>query len=305
VIVNKLKIAGMLAIALLLFSSIAFGQTKEVDIAGFSTLLVSPSARHAAMGEATGATAHDLLALYSNPAGIARATYFSVGAAHVSWIADYRSEFVGIVYHPSNFAIGSQIYYGTVGDIERRSGPSDQPEGYFDLNDIVAGLSIAYQAGDLLTLGITPKLVYQKLDIYSSTGIAFDFGMQYQVMPDLLLGASFANLGTKLKFKNEEYDLPRIFRGGVSYLIRDFQISGEVFYPTDDEAHLHIGGQYNINDMFYLRSGFQSGYDDKSVSFGLGFAERGFNINYAYVPFKSDLGDTHRIAITYSLLKED
>lgn len=302
---NKLKIAGIAIAALILFSSLSFAQTKEVDIAGFSTLLVSPSARHAAMGDASGATATDLLALYSNPAGITGTPYLDVGAAHVSWIANYRSEFVGIVYHPSNFAIGSSIYYGTVGNIERRSGPSDQPEGYFDLNDIIAAVSVAYQAGEFLTLGITPKLVYQKIDIYSAAGIAFDFGMQYRLMPDLLVGASFANLGTKLKFENEEYDLPRLFRAGATYFIRNFQISGEVFYPTDDDAHFHIGGQYNVNNMFYLRSGFQSGYDDKSVSFGLGFEEKGFNINYAFVPFKSDLGDTHRISLTYSLLKED
>lgn len=302
---KKSKIAAITLLILLIFSNLAFAQSKESDIAGFSTLLVSPSARNSAMGEASGATAQDLLALYSNPAGITGTPYFSVGAAHVSWIADYRSEFVGIIYHPSNFAIGSQIYYGTVGDIERRTGPSDEPEGYFDLNDIVAGLSIAYQAGEFLTLGVTPKLVYQKIDIYSSTGVAFDFGMQYRIMPELVIGASFANLGSKLKLADEEYDLPKLLRIGASYRIRDFLISGEMFYPTDQDPHLHLGGQYNINDMFYLRSGFQSGYDDKSVSFGLGFEERGFNINYAYVPFKSDLGDTHRISLTYSILRED
>lgn len=295
----------MVILLFLVSSSLALSQTKEVDIAGFSTLLVSPSARHAGMGEASGATANDLMALYSNPAGITGTPYLDVGAAHVSWIADYRSEFVAVAYHPSNFAIGTSIYYGTVGDIERRSGPSDEPEGYFDLNDIVAGVSLAYQMSEFLSIGITPKIVYQKIDIYSSTGIAVDFGMQYRLMPDLLVGASFANLGTKLKLQDEEYNLPKLLRAGASYFIREFKISGEVFYPTDCDAHLHIGGQYNINNMFYLRSGFQSGYDDKSVSFGLGFEEKGFNLNYAFVPFKSNLGDTHRLSITYSLLKED
>jgi len=281
------------------------GQVSSEDLTGFSTLLVSPSPRHAAMGEGDGATTGDLFSLYANPAGMLDISYFSVGAAHNEWIADYRSEFVGLVYHPSKFACGFSLNYGTVGDIERRSGPTQEPEGHFDLNDLVLGISAAYQAAADLKLGLTTKLVYEKLDIYSSTGVAIDLGWQYVLRPQLTMGASLANLGSKLKLDREEYDLPQVARIGGSYLISGFLLGAELFYPLDDDPHLHVGGEYAVHEMFFLRSGFQSGYDEKALSFGMGFAHHGFSIDYAYVPFKSDLGDTHRLSIIYSLSKEE
>ncbi len=283
----------------------AMGQVVNDDISGFSILLVSPSARQAAMGEGYGSAADDLFSLYSNPAGILNVPYFTAGAAHNQWISDYRSEFVGLVYHPTNFALGFSINYGTVGGIERRSGPSDDPQGYFDLNDLVAGFTLAHSLGGNVMLGLTSKIVYEKIDVYSATGFAFDFGLQYHPMPELVVGASFSNLGTKMTLDDEEYDLPRLLRAGGSYRISDFLISADVVYPTDDDPHFHLGGEYVLNNMFYLRGGFQSGYDEKALAFGIGFVQRGFNIDYAYVPFKSDLGDTHRISLTYSLLKEE
>lgn len=281
------------------------GQVERDDISGFSTLLVSPSARQAAMGEGYGSSADDLFSLYSNPAGILNVPYFTVGAAHNQWISDYRSEFVGLIYHPTNFAVGFSINYGTVGDIERRSGPSEEPEGYFDLNDLVAGITLAHLVGENIMLGLTSKIVYERIDFYSATGFAVDLGLQYRPMPELVVGASFANLGTKMTLDEDEYDLPKLLRAGGSYRISDFLISADVVYPTDDDPHFHLGGEYLINKLFYLRGGFQSGYDEKALAFGLGFAQKGFNIDYAYVPFKSDLGDTHRLSLTYSLLKEE
>jgi len=303
--VKVLKYSILILLTLTVFHTTSSGQVRKDDISGFSTLLVSPSARHAAMGESVGASGRDLFTLYSNPAGILNIPYLTVGAAHNEWIADFRSEYVGLVYHPSNFAIGFSINYGTVDDIERRTGPTDEPEGYFDLNDLVAGVTIARNLSEKLKLGLTSKIVYEKLDVYSSTGVAFDFGMQYMLMPEFMLGASFSNLGSSMKLDDEEFDLPRILRAGGSYRIKDFLISGDVVYPTDDDPHLHIGGEYSLSQIFFLRSGFQSGYDEKALAFGLGFEQKGFNIDYAYVPFKSDLGDTHRISLTYSLLKED
>ena len=302
---SSMKFIVIVFTVFLAICQIAQGQVVKDDISGFSTLLVTPSARHAGTGDAVGAVSGDLFSLYSNPAGIAKIQYLTVGAAHNEWIADYRSEFVGLAYHPGNYALGISINYGTVDDIERRTGPSEDPEGLFDLNDLVAGLTLARAFGEKLDLGVTAKIVYEKIDVYSATGLAVDFGFQYQAMPELAIGASFSNLGSKLKLDEEEYDLPKILRAGASYRISELLIAADMVYPTDDDPHFHVGGEYNLSEMFYLRGGLQSGYDEKLLSFGLGFEEKGFNIDYAYVPFKSDLGDTHRLSFTYSLLKED
>ena len=300
-----MKIIVIALTVLLTVFQIVNAQVVKDDISGFSTLTVTPSARHAGFGDAIGSVSGDLFSLYSNPAGIMNIDYLTVGAAHNEWIADYRSEFVGLAYHPGNYALGVSVNYGTVDDIERRTGPSEDPEGLFDLNDLVAGLTLARGFSDKLDAGVTAKIVYEKIDVYSATGFAVDFGIRYQVRPQLALGASFSNLGSKMKLDKEEYDLPKILRAGGSYRINELLIAADMVYPTDDDPHFHVGGEYNLSEMFYLRSGLQSGYDEKLLSFGIGFERKGFNIDYAYVPFKSDLGDTHRLSFTYSLLKED
>jgi hypothetical protein len=45
-----------------------------------------------------------------------------------------------------------------------------------------------------------------------------------------------------------------------------------------------------------IRAGLAAGDTESSVSFGVGWAVQSLHLDYACVPFKSELGDTHRFS---------
>jgi hypothetical protein len=63
----------------------------------------------------------------------------------------------------------------------------------------------------------------------------------------------------------------------------------------------YFGGEYLIKEVLYLRAGYQTGYDNRGLSAGAGFVYKEFRIDYAFVPYQSDLGNSHRFSLTYSI----
>jgi hypothetical protein len=49
--------------------------------------------------------------------------------------------------------------------------------------------------------------------------------------------------------------------------------------------------------MIALRFGYRTGWDNHNVSLGLGVNVKNFRLDYAIVPFYSELGDTHRVSL--------
>jgi hypothetical protein len=67
--------------------------------------------------------------------------------------------------------------------------------------------------------------------------------------------------------------------------------------PRDDDAKAHLGGEYGLYQIVYLRLGYQFGYDEKNVSFGMGIKYKNYAIDYALLPYKSDMGDVHCVSL--------
>ena len=53
--------------------------------------------------------------------------------------------------------------------------------------------------------------------------------------------------------------------------------------------------------MIALRFGYRSGWDNQNVSAGIGVKAGQFRLDYAFVPFYSDLGETHRVSLGFTL----
>jgi hypothetical protein len=47
-----------------------------------------------------------------------------------------------------------------------------------------------------------------------------------------------------------------------------------------------------------LRAGMRANDDASTMSFGAGYAVRALELDYAFVPLRLDLGDTHRFAFS-------
>jgi len=214
-------------------------------------------------------------------------------------------------------AITHETKWGTFGfmftglymdDMDRYDdAPASSPLGTFGAYDVAAALAYGRYIVPNLAVGISIKPVYQRLDELSASGLAFDAGI-YHVsrIEGVKLAATVANLGTPMKFETEEYALPRYARLGASFEREVASIDGRVLltfdamFPNDDGVREHFGGEYSYKRMLALRAGYKAGYDSQGATFGFGVVYREIGLDYAFLPVKNELGDSHRFALNFS-----
>lgn len=298
-----------LVILVVALCSAAFGASipDKAGTSGLSFLKLGVGARPTGMGEAFTSISGDIFSLYWNPAGVARHTGSEFAFMHNQWFQDVSLEYAAFCFDYMKNVFGLSLTLSQVANLERREGPTENPISYFDEHDLSLGFSWSGRINDKLDLGISTKFLYEKIDFSSATGLGFDLGGIYQLRTNIQLGGAILNLGSKMKFEQENFNLPTRYKIGAAYLGHekhfngDFILSMDLVKPNDNDLKVHLGGEYTYKEKFTLRSGYQIGYDDKNISLGLGLKIKKYVIDYAFVPFSSDLGNSHRISVNLKL----
>ena len=85
------------------------------------------------------------------------------------------------------------------------------------------------------------------------------------------------------------------------WLLEGLIISSDLRIPNDSDAKVHFGAELWPHEVFALRGGFKTGYDEESGSFGFGVKYDQYVLDYAFVPFsaESELGNAHRISVDW------
>ena len=114
------------------------------------------------------------------------------------------------------------------------------------------------------------------------------------------------HLGNVSEFIEEDVTLPTTFRGGATY--EKIIIGAGTFLVTvegagvKDNTPLYRGGlEYRAPQFVALRLGYTEGLDTQGMSFGFGLFHSGVQIDYAFVPYKEDLGEGHRFSFGLNL----
>jgi len=194
-----------------------------------------------------------------------------------------------------------------VPDIERRETATSEPLSYFDAHQVALGAAWAREFAKKVDLGLTLKWLYEKIDIHTASGIALDLGGIYSLRNDLRLGLAVLNLGPRMKFEKQKYSLPTFYKFGTVYSKKEnyfkgnYSIALDIVKPKDDPLAVHTGAEYEFPQNLSLRLGYEFGYDEKGFTFGVGFKVKKYGIDYAFVPYSSDLGNTHRISLNVEL----
>jgi hypothetical protein len=284
------------------------------DKSGTSSLIflrLGAGARALGMGEAFTAQSDAMAAPFWNPAAISGLQTPRVSFTHTRWFQDITAEYFSSAIRGGDNVFGLSLALGQVPDIEKRETPTEEPLALFDAHDFILSFSYARNLSTKYALGFSAKWIYEKIDIWSASGLGFDLGGTFAPFADngrlffrnLTFGAAVMNLGSKMKFRQESYSLPTQYKGGVNYSGKaekwqsDYTVGFDLVKPRDDDLKAHLGGEYGLYGKLSLRMGYQIGYDERDFSLGMGIRYKKYAIDYAFLPYKSDLGDVHCISL--------
>jgi hypothetical protein len=284
-------------------------------------LLVEPSARIGAMGNAGASVMHEPMAAYYNPAALGSAPAWGAQFTHSMWLADIAYDYaIATIPFGSSACMMANLTSLRSGDIAVRT--VDAPLGtgeYYSVSDLALGIGYGMKVTDRIAVGF--QLTYLQETIWHSSTNAFglNFGTQYQLTPDgIMIGASLSNFGTKNYFTGRDlrvnydmnpltngdnnkipaqvytdtYGLPILFRVGLSVPFQiasghDFLLVADAFHPNNNTESVSIGGEYTFSKTFSLRAGYQNLFEQDSevgltAGAGVLFEASGTDIHFDY-----------------------
>lgn len=309
---GTLRQAGLLLAGLVLMASGVRAINSRAGTSSFPFLKTNVGARAVGLGGAFTGLADDASALFYNPAGITYVEEKGYILGYHNYFVDLQSGFVGLIKRISeDDLLAFHINYLNYGEFIRTDATGARiGTGTFGGSSVVVALSAARATSHYFAFGSTVKLIYEKVESYSSAGIAADLGVKYTGNRSRhTLGLSVQNLGVQLSaFGSEKDPLPLTVRLGGSIRPRGLPLllATDLVIPIDNDPFVALGGEYTNFKPVYFRLGWNShkseNYDDNwaGISAGVGFDfKEGFikHLSYAFSP-QADLGESHRITVT-------
>jgi len=202
-------------------------------------------------------------------------------------------------------SFGFHILNYRISDLEIRDIPGEAI-GTFNVQYLSTGVSSSYLVDENLSLGVSIKMLYEKIFIEEASGYSLDFGLYYILNSRTRFGLTLTNLGNMNELKYERTSLPTTFGIGCQY---NYNVSIFSNYFTleyrnnfkDRTNHFSFGIETYYNDLFFTRFGYITGFESKDFTFGVGIKYWGINLNYSFIPYSFDLGDSHSISLIFSL----
>lgn len=292
---------------LCLISPIVFAESQDAgDAAAF--LKTGQSVRALGMGKAFTAIADDASASYWNPAGLAQLNkkeFMFMYNKPFSLIQGIHNENIAFAW-PFNFeynydnlqaALGLNVIYSAVDGIKGYNEQALPTGEEFSNRDMAylfsCGINGLIQNTDL---GITFKIISQKIYTYSDYGFGADIGSLYH-WQNFRFGLVLQDiLPAKIKLKETTDTVPVKLKTGVAYAIPDkFTLSLGLDLIKNRELKEHIGLEYVIGRLVSLRGGYTT--DSNEITAGLGFKKEAYEINYAYARHEV-LENSHRVSLS-------
>ena len=262
--------------------------------AGLSSLRLSAGARPAAMADIGAALAGPDAA---NPAALAASGQRAYAFSHNAWIEGIAQEHAHLVYQRAHSAWALRAQVWQADGLELRTGPSSEPLGEFGVYELSTGIAYARHLQSGLRLGGQLKLVRQSISTAVASGWAVDLGLLHALSADLTLGAALLNAGRMNELERTATPLPTEARAGLMYSgLERFTLGFEAQKARDSDLSLHLGSEYRASRRLALRLGYQTA-ENRHISAGLGLIVGSWTVDYAYIPFSSELGEAHRLSL--------
>lgn len=305
---------------------------EKIAQTGFQFLSVGTDARATALGEAVTTLEGSPMALFYNPAGMARVNSFvQFSANHMKWLADIDYLTGALSLRPSHGEYGvfglSFLYvdYGElIGTVVAANEQGFVETGNISPNAFAVGFGYSKALTDRFAVGGQVKYVKQALGNlafpvtdssqsqlnFSTDVFAFDFGTIYQTgFKSLSFGMTIRNFAQEINYISEDFELPLTFKIGFSIDALDFfdgmenqsvLVSFDAVNPRSLEEFFSFGVEYKFMDAIALRAGYAANQDDYDFSAGFGVHVYNLNLDYSYTPFDV-FEDVHRFSVKFQL----
>jgi hypothetical protein len=340
---NRLRLIRTLTIIVLVIILAQTGYSQDkvgTSAAPFLGIAIGPAG--IAMGGAYSSFGRDASAMFWNPGAMSQMNQSYVSFSHTEWFLGTDYNWIGIVLDVGGgSAFGMQLAildYGEedVTTVEFQEGTGNR----WTAQDLFATISYARNFTERFSVGGSLKFVQERIFNESGSAFAIDLGLLF-ITPfnGMRLGVSMTNFGTDMtldgkdlfhqydqdpenfgnnptitsKLKTDAWPLPLFFRLGLSMDVVKLDentmitLAADAVLPSDNMAVVNVGGEFNYQDLFFLRAGYKSiGRVDseEGLTAGLGVA---FNvpsmariiIDYAYAEFGL-LGDIHTFGVGFA-----
>lgn len=241
-------------------------------------LLISPSSRNSAMGEAGVAIADDVSAVFWNPAGLGFQKGMEMSLNHSNWLPQFQQSDLFFEYAsykmdlPSTGGtIGAALTYLNLGEFERRD-EGNNPLGTFKSYEIAFTAAYGTRLDEDFALGVGLRLIHSSLSQVgtareqgsgTATAVAGDLGVLYRptklTLPftdtdignRLAIGASISNIGPSISYIDESQSdpLPTALRLGFAYDLVHEKYNTLTW--TTDVTKLLVSRTDKVADPFY------------------------------------------------------
>ncbi len=281
--------------------SVSFSQNDGAANTGLAFLKFGAGARAIAMGEAYSAVSNDATAFIYNPARLSFGMKSNLVLMHNVQVQDMNTDFAAVKFPLSEkITMGIGLITTSINDIEVRNIPGAAIEK-FDSRNLSTGVSFGYKLNPNLSIGITGKFLFEKIYVDEASGLGFDFGTSYS-KDNYSLAFAVSNIGSVNELKNQSSKLPALVRlgGGYGFTKKKFTFNFALdgFKVLDGGSfHVHAGGEAGFNNIFYLRLGYQTEYDNRGLTTGIGFKYKAFDVDYAFVPYKDEFGTSNTFSL--------
>jgi hypothetical protein len=314
---------------------------KNAGQAAMPFLKLGAGARSMAMGDAVNTLKGDPAALFYNPAGMAyNESQTQIMFGYMDWLLDTKLISSAVTTHINGVGtFGASLLYYDYGDpiIATEINGDPKSGGYNvigEMNPIemVVGIGYARRISDKFSIGGQAKIAYQ--DLLGSGGVkyrtskqtetipweqeskeakktvvAFDLGTFYDTRwRGLSFSMSIRNFGQEIKYEQESFDIPLLFRLGVAFevfeLLNMDTEHSSIFvaidrqHPRDWYEQMHYGLEYAFHNLLFLRAGYKENYTSEGLTLGFGLriptiGSRDIRIDYAYKTGEATLGNVN------------
>ena len=308
-------VLSSLFIVFILTASFTFGQNT------YDFLNVDMSARAASLGGSFSTNNDDVDVLFYNPAGMSFLEKNPVSFSFVKHLMDinlfslaYSTEFENVG------RFGTAIKYINYGSFDEADEFGNRT-GEFNAGELAFILGYTNEFSENFYYGTNAKVIYSSIADESSSAIALDLGINYEV-PDqkLNLAAAVLNLGTQLSsYIDTKEDLPLDVTIGISKRLENLPVRLSLdFHQLNkdrDELYQHLkgfslGAEFYLSEVFTLRFGYDNekrsdlkvGSSSGIAGFngGLGVKISEYVFNYGYSSLGT-IGAMHRIGLSTSI----